>query len=194
MYNAYETVKKWLKSEKIKKIEVFEAAFRDFVTLIWYEVNENSGKTPEKLFTDINAGKIKLTSSELLKAVFYKPDCSNNIKLEEIAFQWDEIERELHEEAFGNFLTNETSDKYPTRIDLILDLKAKVLEDDKIKDEYKTFFELQKQINEYKKNDNISEEKAKTKLWKEIVKIFLLLRDWYNDCDLYNKTAYNEKN
>lgn len=192
MYIAYEKIKEWFNkplSKREQKLGKFSEAFKNKITIIWYEIDGNSGKSPEKLFTDINAGKIKLTCSELLKAVFYqreeKDEKKDSLKPEEIAFQWDEMERELHDEAFWSFLTNEPGDKYPTRIDLILDLMANINKEDKEKDDLITFFKIQEKLSDEKKYNN-----DKSKLWKDIVDTFLRLRDWYNDKDLYNKIGY----
>ena len=89
---------------------------------IWYEVQNVEDKDAISLFTRLNIGRIPLTNAELVKALFLcrKED---NVEAEkwqqEIALQWDTIERELHDEDFWNFLTRERSDNYSSRIDLI---------------------------------------------------------------------------
>ena len=71
-----------------------------------------------------NIGKIPLTSAELVKAMFLSRENRDMDKhrQDEIALQWDNIEKDLHNESFWYFLTNNLATKYQTRIDLILDL------------------------------------------------------------------------
>ena len=59
-------------------------------------------------------------------------------KQEEISLQWDNIEKELHNNSLWYFLTNHSNLKYQTRIDLILDLISGKPADNKEK--YFTFF------------------------------------------------------
>ena len=98
--------------------------------MIWYEVDklnqtDNSSDDKEqekdeeaiKLFTRLNIGKIPLTSAELVKAMFLnrsniekdmdrKEKDTIQRKQKEISLQWDNIERELHNESLWYFLTN----------------------------------------------------------------------------------------
>ena len=69
------------------------------VNFIWYEsVDED----PIKVFTRLNIGKIALTSSELIKALFLnrsnfagKSTDSLRLRQQEIASEWDKIEYTL---------------------------------------------------------------------------------------------------
>ena len=133
------------------------------------------------MFARLNIGKIPLTSAELVKAIFLCRD--NNVdfdqeKQEEISLQWDNIEKELQQDSLWYFLTNTISKEYQTRIDLILDLIAK--KPLKSRDKYYTFFEFDKM----RKNQDLID------IWREIQKTFLLLKDWYENHDLYHKIGY----
>lgn len=83
--------------------------------------------------------------------------------------------------GFANrcFLTNNSAAKYQTRIDLILDLMAGKKFDDK--DKYATFF----YFDDLKRRGNDLNE-----LWQEIVRNFLLLKDWRENHDFYHKIGY----
>ena len=77
------------------------------------------------LFTRLNIGKIPLTSAELVKAMFLSKGLGTDMdkeKQEEISLQWDNMEKELHNDSLWYFLTNKTNVRYQTRIDLVLDL------------------------------------------------------------------------
>lgn len=183
MANAYEKIEKWFESQDKKEsvmtlINQFFDGQSGNVRVIWYEVDER--EDDNKLFQRLNIGKIPLTSAELVKAIFLS--ASANLQEErqnEIALQWDFIERELHDESFWCFLTNDSTDGYPTRIDLILNLIAG--KDAKCRETYFTFFQFAK----------MRETQPLTDVWtKEIYRTFLLLRDWYEQSEFYHKIGY----
>jgi uncharacterized protein with ParB-like and HNH nuclease domain len=121
---AYESIKKWF-SERDRKSTLTNVNkyFDETVKIIWYEVGESEDAIG--LFTRLNIGKIPLTNAELVKAMFLSRDTDENMdrkKQEEISLQWDNIEKELHNDSLFYFLTNKTNIDYQTRIDLVLDL------------------------------------------------------------------------
>lgn len=64
------------------------------------------------LFTRLNIGKIPLTSAELVKAMFLSKGLGTDMdkeKQEEISLQWDNMEKELHNDSLWYFLTNKTN-------------------------------------------------------------------------------------
>jgi len=65
-------------------------------------------------------------------------DTPDKEKQEEISLQWDNMERELHDDSLWYFLTNRNNTRYQTRIDLILDLISQRPADNREK--YYTFF------------------------------------------------------
>ena len=180
--NAYETVEKWFSQfgDKMSTVmNYFNDYFNKYVKVIWYEVGESQDAIA--LFTRLNIGKIPLTSAELIKAMFLSRDNKENIdkeRQEEIALQWDNIEKELHNDGFWYFLTNSSHNDYQTRIDLILDLIAGKTDDNKEK--YFTFFHFDDQ----RKTENLRE------IWQEILRTFLILKDWYGNHELYHKIGY----
>ncbi len=178
--NAYETIEKWF-ADKDKKSTLtnINKFFDENVKIIWYEVGEHEDAIA--LFTRLNIGKIPLTSAELVKAMFLSRDNNesmNKEKQEEIALQWDTIEKELHNDSLWYFLTNRVNLNYQTRIDLILDLISDKPTNNK--DKYYTFFFFDK----LKKNGSFDE------IWKRIQHTFLILKDWYENHDLYHKIGY----
>ena len=68
--------------------------FISSVNVIWYEVD--SAENGIELFERLNIGKIPLTSSELVKALFLKDSVRDKMsgRQEEISLQWDMIEQE----------------------------------------------------------------------------------------------------
>lgn len=177
--NAYKTIKKWFEADmQIRVMKIYEY-FKEHVKIIWYEVG--AGEDAISLFTRLNIGKIPLTSAELVKAMFLSRDNSENMdreKQEEISLQWDNIEKELHNDSMWYFLTNNIKNKYQTRIDLILDLISG--KEETSKEKYYTFFKF----------DAMRKEKPLEDIWRKIQQTFLILKDWFENHELYHKIGY----
>lgn len=177
--NAYETIMKWFEEDKqIRVLHIYEY-FKENVKIIWYEVGESEDAIG--LFTRLNIGKIPLTSAELVKAVFLSSEGkakTGRAKQEEISLQWDNIEKELHNDALWYFLTNRTNTRYQTRIDLILDLISDKPADNREK--YYTFFKI----------DELSKSMTLDEIWRKIQQTFLILKDWFENHELYHKIGY----
>lgn len=220
---AYETIKDWFEDEAI---DSKERRFRfrhipeyldENVKVIWYEVETRDENEASSIFTRLNIGKIPLTSAELVKATFLGAvnktisqegdyDQKNfrkkkEKKQNEIALQWDNIERELHDDSFWFFLADNPNSDYQTRIDLILDLVTE--KPANMRDKYYTFFEIEKKLHEkevgirqkYSDSENIPEdveiyEEALDAQWNEIQKAYLTLKSWYADHELYHKIGF----
>lgn len=178
--DAYEHIEKWFASkDKKSTLTNINKFFDENVKIIWYEVGEDEDAIA--LFARLNIGKIPLTSAELVKAMFLSRDNGDAMdkeKQEEIALQWDTIEKELHNDSLWYFLTNRVNVNYQTRIDLILDLIARKPANSK--DKYFTFFFF----DYLKKNGSLDD------IWKVIQHTFLILKDWYENHELYHKIGY----
>lgn len=180
--NAYETIKEWFEAQKAEVSVVMNhlnTYLAENINVIWYEVSEDEDAI--SLFTRLNIGKIPLTSAELVKAMFLSVDNNDEMdreKQEEIALQWDNMEKELHNNSLWYFLTNNYGNNYQTRIDLVLDLMSG--KPPESKDKYFTFFEF----------DRMRKEGSLGKLWTDIVHTFLILKDWFNNHELYHKIGY----
>lgn len=125
MFNAYNIIENWFCSNKIteEKLDLFKNILLKKVHFIWYETTEDR---PIKVFTRLNIGKISLTDSELIKALFLNKTYyggSNKITSYqlEIAAEWDGIEFTLQNEQMWLFINNNNSDyNTHTHIDFIL--------------------------------------------------------------------------
>lgn len=177
--NAYETIQKWFEEDlQLRFIHILEY-FKENVKIIWYEVGEKEDAI--SLFTRLNIGKIPLTSAELVKAMFLSSDATGAVdrkKQEEISLQWDNMEKELHDDSLWYFLTNRTNARYQTRIDLILDLISDRPADNREK--YYTFFRI----------DELGKTMPLDDMWRKIQQTFLVLKDWYENHELYHKIGY----
>lgn len=181
--SAYESIKAWFsKKDKDRKSTLtnMNKYFDEIVKIIWYEVEESEDAIG--LFTRLNIGKIPLTNAELVKAMFLsKGRTDTNMeqkKQEEISFQWDHMEKELHNDSLWFFLMNKSTE-YQTRVDLLLDLISQKPADNR--DKYYTFFEFNKMYQDGQNLDNI---------WYKIQQTFLTLKDWHSDHEFYHKIGY----
>lgn len=175
MANACEAVKEWFGQQTnfqsvMNKINNY---FCDNIQVIWYEVDADEDSID--MFTRLNIGKIPLTSAELVKAMFLSSKNVDSRKRDEIALQWDNIEKELHNDSLWYFLTNNAETKYNTRIDLILDLIAAKNPDEK--DKYYTFYYF-------------ANETDLKVTWQNILQTFNRLKDWHEDHEHYHKIGY----
>ena len=178
MAGAYECIKQWFEKDlQVRVMHMFEY-FKEDVKIIWYEVGENEDTI--SMFTRLNVGKIPLTSAELVKAIFLSRDVNNisRERQEEISLQWDNMEKELHNNSLWYFLTNKTNADYQTRIDLVLDLISGKPANNREK--YYTFFKF----------DEMRQSKTLDSIWRNIQQTFLVLKDWHGNHELYHKIGY----
>lgn len=137
--NAYKHIREWF-DKKDSQRGVREAIIntlvykhgdlsnpiKGVVQVIWYQIED--GKNPIDTFIRINLGKISLTNSELIKALFlqegnFGDDKNDLAKLRqlEIANEWDRIENTFQDEDLWWFL-NKGENSMPSRIEFIFDL------------------------------------------------------------------------
>ena len=193
MSEAYKTVKEWFKNgEAVKDRSDRDRFLRTIlgkesdeasIQVIWYEV-QNSVNSLE-LFTRLNIGKIPLTNSELIKALFLSSSSFINEqdgekKKLEISLLWDEMEQKLNNEDFWAFSTNAKQTSYANKIELIFDMIAD--KTDKTIDPLYTFITFFNQTKE--------EQKSLWNMWIRIEKYFATLQEWYKNKNLYHKVGY----
>lgn len=192
------------------KDDIFKKNFlntlKNKVQFIWYEVDEED---PVKVFTRLNIGKIALTNSELIKALFlnrsnFVGGDSERIRRQqtEIAGRWDEIEATLQDDEFWMFIHEPGFDK-PTRIDFIFDL---ICEMDLLKleteignrsktaignDKYRTF----RYFSKYFHSEGSSADKSNSadiikQYWQEVDSMFAAFKEWFGDLTLYHYVGF----
>lgn len=181
IYGAYKAIDNWFnaQTDSVVVADDIYGYLVKYVKIIWYEVGENEDAI--SLFTRLNIGKIPLTSAELVKAMFLSHDSADNMdreKQEEISLQWDNMEKELHNDFLWYFLTNSTKNQHQTRIDLVLDLIAGKQEN--TREKYYTFFRF----------DEMQKEQSLDEIWRKIQQTFLILKDWFENHELYHKIGY----
>ena len=147
------------------------------VRIIWYVLDEDEDSI--QTFTNINANKIELTNAELIKAVLlHSREEEDENKIQDMALQWEEIEKGLHNNSFWNFIVNKKRNEYRTRIDYLFEIwcvkNGYVVEKNGNDDRHAVFRTV---------NDRLDAGDSADKIWKEIQGIYETLMDWY--CDYY---------
>ncbi|WP_243471558.1 DUF262 domain-containing protein [Winogradskyella sp. MH6] len=208
---AYEYVSNWFdKQEKVRSVReaILNTLVHDYrdktnfngvVQVIWYQINQDENAIDT--FIRINLGKISLTNSELIKALFLqerffgvnKDENDNEIaklKQLEIANDWDRIENTLQDDDFWWFL-NEAENKMPARIEFIFNLICEIekkenpeLKRDIGTDRYATFRLF------YKKLENVSDFESLSETWKLVKDYFFTFQEWYNNPVLYHYIGF----
>lgn len=188
LYKAYECIGQWFEAHGQRRqyaADKFYASLFEKVRIIWYEAPSDMDSTA--LFTRLNVGRIPLTDAELVKALLLsRVNSSQTQRAQELAAQWDVIERDLHDPdvwAFvaGSDLENH-NDKYPTRISLLLDTLAPLptghTPGRKLA-RYHTFEALREQI-----------ETTPLEFWSQVLSLHALILGWFNNRSLYHKIGF----
>ena len=198
IYNSYCVIEDWFKNNPTVNKENYYQIILNQTEFIWYESEE---KDPIEVFTRLNIGKISLTNAELVKALLLNKSnfMDDDLTPNEVALVWDQIECTLQNDRFWCFL-HEEGYEHPTRIDYILDLiefknnkkrkKKKVpsfweVDDSKLgNDHYRTFRYFDQLLRKNNKIDSFYN------VWKEIVRVYNVLKEWYNDNKCYHYVGY----
>jgi hypothetical protein len=195
LYQAYRCIDKWFQGHNDKYAQnsvanKIHGYLFGSVRVIWYQVASAPQLSPQEttaesiaLFTRLNVGRIALTDAELIKAALLSTVLQKLTKrADEIAAQWDSIERDLQQADIWAFVSGLDAsagyEKYPTRISLLLDTladkKAKPSTDKRPR--YYTFDVLRSEI-----------EQDFLVFWKNVVALHAQILGWYEEAKIYNK-------
>lgn len=183
--------KAWAVIKESKSIpdKAWKDAFLRQTKVIWYEPEglRNDNDSIE-IFSRLNVGKIPLTNSELIRALFIietkgKPPAELNEY--KIASEWDFIEQQLHNDEFWCFcnLGDPFKKEYSNRIEFFFNLIEQRPENktDQSHQTYSTFAMYSKKITEKEK---VAE------LWQEIKKLYYRFHEWFIDDTLYHLIGF----
>ncbi len=201
IYNAYNTIKEWFEEatramnrrDKDLFLNTLLGTENDTssVQVIWYQVEREDEKVKDdenskQLFNRLNLGKIPLTNSELIKALFLASDKfieegkEESVKKKIIISQlWDIMEQQLNNKSFWSFITNEAAENYETKIEFLFDIIAGKSTTEK--DYYHTFLHFLA----LSENDN-----QMWNVWRKIEHYFNVLSEWFKDLDKYHRLGY----
>lgn len=199
--NASNIIRDWFQKNKrtISNSALVDVLLKDTqkpqVKFIWYEVDDEKDNdiASIRVFNNLNKGKIRLTNSELIKALFIlrakDQNNSENLNISEIAYVWNDIECKLHNDRMWYFLSS-PSETYSTRIDLIFDfLTEKKRGDD---DDY-SYRKFQKLFESCAHEEGCWYEAgidSFTKAWNKTKEVFQTFSYWFEDNVLYHYIGF----
>ena len=210
---AKSTIDRWFETKKrlhadldgMKKC-LFYFGSPQQVKFIWYEISPGSDDLSSiNVFNRLNKGKIGLTSSELIKALFVldleKDGDPGNIASGQLVMEWNEMERKFQDDNFWYFISNEDR-TIQTRIDLLFDFLSQKTNGEDSDYSYRLFQNLFDYCNAAQGAQvalnpfwvSIKVDSMKT-AWRQIKKTFNSLVAWYEDNMFYHYVGFlvNEK-
>jgi uncharacterized protein with ParB-like and HNH nuclease domain len=208
-YSAKSTIEQWFSLNTVKKSKIVEVLFDDYsedqkaqprnewepqVKVIWYVTENKKDIDSIKIFNNLNKGKIKLTNAELIKALFIlkTQDYKNGRKteelnIEELAYEWNEFESSLQDNRFWYFLANKNYSP-STRIDLIFDFLTEKNEKDDDDFAYRKFQNLYDNTGDlFWKNNKVENF---TEAWKKVKEVYQTFIYWYENSVIYHYVGY----
>jgi phosphoribosylformylglycinamidine (FGAM) synthase PurS component len=195
MFEAYKTINSWLNERgnySLDVIDIYSKLLND-TQIIWYRIDENLDN-PIQLFTRVNIGRIPLTNSELIKALFLNKDFypkEYEKDAHEKSSRWDYIEQSLRQDSFWLFLTNDTS-VTDTRIDFLFNILAKDLisrlKTNSLDENSKSFSFLV--FDQLIKENKKEAKKIIDDAWQKIEAMHSMFQSWYFNETYYHKIGY----
>lgn len=222
MYNAYSAINKWIETKLTDTGESDKYSKKDYkkyllnrVEFVYYDIeNENA----MEVFTRLNVGKISLTSSELIKALFLNrsnygssiDEKTLKIVQGRIALKWDDMEYALQRDEFWYFIHGIEYNK-PTRMEYILDLVYEFKSLQNLNEDFKKYVENKEKLNKgetvygdddytvfryfndyfkYCSSIELVDIDWIEELWNTIKEYYMVFVEWYNDFELYHHIGY----
>lgn len=209
---AKETIERWFTEKRKQHINLDDLKrcllytdSKKQVKFIWYESTEEDIDGTElnsiKVFNRLNKGKIGLTSSELIKALFVldleQKEQSESITGEtasgQLVMEWNEIERKFQDDSFWYFISNHQHN-IQTRIDLLFDFMTGKEEDFDSDYSYRKFQNLfdschsqNIELDAIWVNSGIANMR---RAWREVKRTFDRLVSWYEDNMYYHYVGF----
>lgn len=172
------------------------------VKIIWYAIGEDSEDLVSiNIFNRLNKGKISLTSSELIKALFIMDyDLraeGDKLPAEQLSMEWNEMERKFQDDNFWYFISDDNRGT-ETRIDVLFDFVTCRDEEKDADYSYREFQKLYDFCREQERNktneeflgDWSNDIHNMQDAWKQVRKTFDRLVAWYEDNLYYHYVGY----
>ena len=156
----------------------FDSDDKKNVKFIWYVIDETNSYNIQKesiaIFNRLNNGKLKLTPSELIKALFIlaEPDAKRRTIF---SMEWNQIEKTFEEDEFFATLARR-GQNFDTRIDLLFNFASGIGDSEACYRHYQ---------NLYKEDPD-----KFPQLWDKIKREFDRLMSWYQITELRNLIGY----
>lgn len=187
--NAYAAIETWFQGRHPShRMKVLQALINDDnagknVKVIWYELSDAQAAIPA--FTRLNVGKIPLTNSELVRALFLRSGNFGPAAVQEqlrIAQEWDNIEKVLQSDSFWYFM-HSGAHIPQNRIEYLFDLHARAEGwHTEAGDSYSTFHFFHHRLQD--------EHGPAEDEWLRVKQSFMSLQEWFEDRVLYHLVGF----
>lgn len=164
---------------------------------IWYNVEPISGTVPPlsgnrlhdiEIFNRLNRGKISLTNSELIKALFIlcikkSPSSGSSLMKEDtLVRKWDEMGKKFQNDVFWKMIAPKDAE-YSNRMDLLFDF-IRDCQGSKDQSSYRFYYEKMHPLLSSPDPQQIEN------LWSEIKKFFDTLCKWHENVQMHNYIGF----
>jgi hypothetical protein len=182
---AIDKLKKNIKESQFEAIDKLEKNIKECQFLV-YNLGKVDEAEEESVFNRLNSGKIPAKESELIKCVMLtpQPDEPEHITTAR-AQEWDDIERELSNDAFFYFMATKKTPYINDRMAHLLHIAGIT----PCEDENERFPMLKRTYEILTGNDS-SKSKSREQLWKDIYSTFYTLKAWFIDKDTWKYHAF----
>lgn len=179
LLSALNTIQLWFEKSAINPIHFYKQLLHE-TAIIWYPIVISEPQSVEDIFLNLNSGKIKLTSAELIKALFIlsieQSESSweaRTFRKNELAQEWDGIEKALHNDELWFFINNSDKVGYHTRIGVLFDLLTGKKPENSDLFSYYQYAQKKVELN-----------------WKKLRSLFHKIEEWYNDIYHYHRIGF----
>lgn len=207
LYEAKRIIDEWFKEQTRNKqnLNNFTGSLlykqKHQVKIIWYAIDEDSEDLVSiNIFNRLNKGKISLTSSELIKALFIMDydlrAKGDRLPAEQLSMEWNEMERKFQDDNFWYFISDNNATQ--TRIDVLFDFVTCRDENKDTDYSYREFQKLYDFCRDQERNKTNEEFVADwsndihnmSDAWKQVRRTFDRLVAWYEDNMYYHYVGY----
>lgn len=208
LYEAKRIIDEWFKEQTRNKqnLNNFTGSLlykqKRQVKIIWYAIDEDSEDLVSiNIFNRLNKGKISLTSSELIKALFIMDydlrAKGDRLPAEQLSMEWNEMERKFQDDNFWYFISDDNNG-IQTRIDVLFDFVTCRDENKDTDYSYREFQKLYDFCRDQERNKTNEEFVADwsndihnmSDAWKQVRRTFDRLVAWYEDNMYYHYVGY----
>ncbi|CAA6689985.1 MULTISPECIES: DUF262 domain-containing protein [unclassified Lentimonas] len=197
---AFEKIQEWFEQlGRPEQLNLIQTLLNDNTTgknvkFIWYELPDS--EDPIQAFARLNIGKIPLTNSELIRALFLRSGNfeknTEEIQKIRIAQEWDLIEKTLQASDFWYFIHNGKNIP-PNRIEYLFNLMAaeegfggEINYDE----EYRSFHYFNNLLKRKPEDSDEALRDRSKSTWRETKKLFMRLEEWFRDRRLYHLVGF----
>lgn len=181
---AQDSIQCWLHE---KDAELFVQKVLEKAYFIWHEIE--SREEAILTFARLNAGKIRLTDAELIRASLLQRGILDDARRQHIALRWDQIELRLRDPEFHAFLLA-GAESSESGIALLFSVLVK-MEKGENRDaigEREVFTILSEMFDKATGQEKLRINRES--FWNQVEDLFDILEHWYSDNHLYHLTGF----